>query len=387
MPMVTTPRLWNMSQVEQFLNAHLKGAAEVISQPEYCTFKRVPSSTEAKHGNSFMATDAASQGSGVRLDFDTDASHLELSLAFDTVLWPGLPEVPVQLVVEVDAHTINFPLTNLRYLGFPEFNRVGELKFETVQVNLGEHGKQKRVTVWFPHNAISYISKLEINGQVTEHITKAPKWVHYGSSISHAGEANFPTGVWPVIAAKSLDLNLVNLGLGGNALADPYMTKVILDHNPDFVSMKLGINSVNGAAHTLRTFNPAVYGLIESLIERKPELKILLISPIFCPPHEDGFGPTVFDMQNFKATANPNPAPEMVPSNLNLKRIRQALDQVVSNFAARGITINYMSGLDLIGEADAHYLDDDLHPNSEGYALMGQRFANHPEVKAWLARA
>lgn len=376
-----------MNQIQQFFRNHLKGAAEVIATDSYVTFKRVPTSTEPKHGHNFMATDVASQGSGVRLDFETDASQLELSVAFDAFLWPGLPEQPVQLVVEVNDRILNFAQSNLRYVGFPDFNRIGELKFETLTVDLGNDIFGKRVTVWFPHNATSYVSKLELNGTAQPFNSGNPKWVHYGSSISHSGEAKFPTGVWPVIASKNLDLDLVNLGLGGNALADPYMAKVILDHNPDFLSMKLGINSVNGAGHTLRTFIPAVYGLIESLTEKKPDLKILLISPIFCPPHEEGFGPTIFDMEAHKATANPNPAPEMVPANLNLKRIRAALEQIVKDLQTSGVDIKFLSGLELLNEADAHLLEDDLHPNSEGYELMGERFSVSPAVQNWLGRS
>lgn len=375
-----------MNQVEQFLRIHLKGAAEVVNHGDYATFKRVPSSTEPKHGHSFMATDAASQGSGVRLDFKTNASKVDLTIAFDTVLWPGLPEVPVQVVAEVDGQQQNYSLTNLRYLGFPEFNRIGDLIFEKLTIPLGSSSNHQRVTIWFPHNAISYISNIEIDGDIQSYQSTEPKWVHYGSSISHCGEANLPTGIWPVIAAKTLDLDLVNIGLGGNALADPYMAKVILDHDPEFVSMKLGINSVNASSHTLRTFIPAVYGLIEALIEKKPALKILLISPIFCPPHEDGFGPTIFDMERHVATANPNPAPEMVPANLNLKRVRMALEQIVSNLQDAKVNITYLSGLELMSDADAHFLEDDLHPNSDGYELMGQRFAANPTVLNWLGR-
>ena len=375
-----------MRQIREFLEEHLKGAAEIVASDTCVTFKRVPSSTEAKHGHNFMAIDVASQGSGVRLDFESSASSLELALAFDSFLWPGLPEVPVRLVLELNGVATHFAMTNLRYVDFPSFSRKGELNFEILKLELGEPGVQKRVTLWFPHNAITYIANIEIDGEVSRRISDQPKWVHYGSSISHSGEANYPTGVWPVVAGKALGLDVVNIGLGGNAFADPYIAEVILKHNPEFVSMKLGINSVNAAAHTLRTFIPAIFGLIESLLEKNPRLNILLISPIFCPPHEDGFGPTIFDMEKHKAMANPNPAPEMMPSNLNLKRVRTALEQVVENLKATGVSISYLSGLELIGEADAHLLEDDLHPNSDGYALMGQRFAGHPDVLAWLGR-
>lgn len=374
-----------MSQSRQFLTDHLKGVAEIIDLGDYLTFKRVPSSTEPKHGYNFMAIDAASQGSGVRLDFETTASRLELSVAFDTVIFPGAPEKPVQLTLEVDGQTRNFPLSNLRYLGFPDFKPEGDLKFETVDIDLGQGPTSKRVILWFPHNAISYIAKLELNGVAQKHLSKEPKWVHYGSSISHAAEADLPTGVWPVIASRTLRLDVVNLGLAGNALVDPYMAQVILDHEPEFLSMKLGINSINAAGHVLRTFIPAVYGLLDTLLAKKPDLKILLISPIICPPHEEGFGPTIFDMQNFKATANPNSAFEIVLANLNTKRVRKALEDITANLQAQGANIRYLSGLDLMGEADGHLLEDDLHPNSAGQALIGERFAKNSQVAAWLA--
>lgn len=379
-------KLWTMGQTEKFLNVHLKGAAEICKFDGYMSFKRVPSWTEPKHGHSFMAIDVASQGSGVRLDFLTTATQLELSLAYDAVLWEGLPKVPVQLVVEVDGKETPYPFSNIRYLGFPGFTRDGDLNFSSKTIDLGKSEANKRVTVWFPHNAITYISKIELNGEVSAFNSELPKWVHYGSSISHSGEANYPTGVWPVIAAKSLELDVVNLGLGGNAMAEPYMSEVMLDHDPEFISMKLGINSINAASHTLRTFIPAVYGLIESLVARKPDVKLLLISPIYCPPHEEGFGPTIFDMENFKATANPSPASEMVPAHLNTKRVRDALKEVVSNLQSQGVNIRYIDGLELMGEADASHLEDDLHPNSDGYALVGQRFASHPVVLSWLGR-
>lgn len=374
-----------MKQSKQFLNDHLKGATEVIDLGEYLSFKRVPSATEPKHGHSFMATDAASQGSGVRLDFETSATRIELALAFDAVIFPGQPTKPVQIVVEVGEKIEHHALGNLRYLGFPEFKPQGQLNFENLEIDLGEHSAPIRVQVWFPHNAITYISKLELNGVAQKHVSNQAKWVHYGSSISHGADADYPIGVWPVHAARKLELDVVNLGLGGNALVDPYMAQVILDHNPECLSMKLGINSINSAGHILRTFIPAVYGLIDALLEKKPDLKILLISPIFCPPHEDGFGPTIFDMQNIKATANPNPAFEMFPTHLNTKRVRHALEEIVQNFQGKGVNIRYLNGLDLMGEADTHLLEDDLHPNSQGQTTIGERFAKHPQVASWLA--
>ena len=36
----------------------------------------------------------------------------------------------------------------------------------------------------------------------------------------------------------------------------------------------------------------------------------------------------------------------------------------------------YFDGLRLFSEEEAHLLPDDLHPNNEGYRLMGERFSS-----------
>lgn len=369
-----------MSNSVQFLEKYLKGVAEILNLEIYSTFKRVPSSTESKHGHNFLANQVSAQGSGVRFAFDTDASEITLDLGFESLLFPGQDRLPVQLVLEVDGTRSKVQADNIRYQLISAEPLNGDPEFRPIKFALGQPGTLKQVKIWLPHNAKTFIREIEVAGTVTETKSNRPKWLHYGSSISHCSEADIPTGVWPVVASDQLQLDLVNLGLGGNAMLEPYITDVILNHNPDFVSMKVGINSINAASHTLRTFIPAVYGLIETLRAKKSDIKLLLISPIFCPPHEDGYGPTIFNFDTLKAEANPNPAPEMYPANLNNKRVREALISI-----AEALDVHYISGLDLMGEQDAHFLEDDLHPNAEGYALMGERFANHPVTKAWLA--
>ena len=375
-----------MSQTEQFLQDRLKGVAEVFSREGYATFTRVPRSTESKHGNHFMMINVAAQGSGVHLEFHTEATELKLELAFEKVLYPGQPDETVPLVLEVDGNQTAYEFSNVRFIDVTGQPRTDTLDFESHTFNLGQKEKSKLVKIWLPHHAMTNFKSIELNGQAGKVTSTKPKWVHYGSSISHCSEAELPTGVWPVIAADALGLELSNLGLGGNAMLEPFMTDVILSHNPEVVSLKVGINSINMASHTMRTFMPAVFGLVEALAAKKPSLKILLVSPIFCPPHEEGYGPTIFDLVELKATANPNPAPEMFPAHLNLIRVREALKQAAIQMASQGINVSYLNGLELMGPSDAHFLEDDLHPNSNGYAVMGKRFANHPQVMAWLGR-
>ena len=60
----------------------------------------------------------------------------------------------------------------------------------------------KRVEVWLPHAAAVRLIELRADGAVRPPEDRARRWVHYGSSISHSLEAERPTGVWPVVAAR-----------------------------------------------------------------------------------------------------------------------------------------------------------------------------------------
>ena len=56
--------------------------------------------------------------------------------------------------------------------------------------------------------------------------------------------------------------------------------------------------------------------------------------------------------------------------------MRAALADVVKTFNVRGdANMYYRDGLQLFDEPDRQMLPDDLHPDGDGYEVMGQRFA------------
>ncbi len=97
--------------------------------------------------------------------------------------------------------------------------------------------------------------------------------------------------MWPVIAARRLGLDLTSLGLGGNAHLDQFVARMIRDAPADLISIKIGINIVNGDTLKRRTFVPALHGFLDTIREGKPTTPILVISPILCPMHEDAARP------------------------------------------------------------------------------------------------
>ena len=140
----------------------------------------------------------------------------------------------------------------------------------------------------------------------------------------------------------------------------------------DLISMKVGINVVNQDSFRERTFLPAVHGFLDTVRDGHPTTPILVVTPITCPAHEDHPGPTM-------GTGGPIAAPERPPAlstgSLSLRRIRELLADVVATRVAGGDDhLHLLAGPELFGPDDLADLPDGLHPNSAGYARMGDRF-------------
>ena len=231
--------------------------------------------------------------------------------------------------------------------------------------------------IWLPHNAFVELRELEFDDGAA--ISAPPpetrhRWIRYGSSISHCMEVEEPAMTWPAVAARRSGVALQNLGFGGQCHLDQFVARTIRDAQADIVSIKTGINVVNMDSMRERVFVPGLHGFLDTIREGKPEVPIVAISPIYCPSAETRPGPTV-----------PNDHGKFVTIKgferyrvgcLSLTRIREIVAEVVDARRAAGdANLLYVDGLDLVGEADADDLPDDLHPNPAGNERMGERFA------------
>jgi hypothetical protein len=218
----------------------------------------------------------------------------------------------------------------------------------------------------------------------TEDQQQLPRWVHYGSSISHCEDADGPLGVWSVAASRELGLEIYNLGMGGCANLEQFSARSIRDLPADLISLKLGINVINSANHTLRTFGPAVHGFIDTIRDGHPDVPILVISPVSCPAHEQNPGPSStgadgkVEGQEFSRHA--------WIGELTLENIRETLKALVELRAQDDGKIFYLDGLELFGHKDAPTMPDGIHPDAAGYRLIAKNFvAKHP--RAWVEAA
>jgi hypothetical protein len=313
--------------------------------------------------------------SGARIDFASDTTSVEIDamltrLQIGDMAWPNHG---FDLTVDgriIDGHTTSE--ANVLHVKEPGTADIEFLPGEAVTVRFDNLAPgDKRIEVWLPQNAAVELRAARVDDGASASASPAPsrRWVHYGSSISHCLEAERPTGVWPVVAARLAGVDLQSLGFAGECMIDQFIARIIRDMETDFISLKLGINVINGDTMRERTFVPAVHGFLDTVRDGHPTTPMVVVTPIICPVAEDHPGPTPGDGK----TTNVIPrSPELSVGALTLKRIRELLATAVAS--RRDPNLHLVSGLDLFGEADVADLPDGLHPNAAGYQRMGERF-------------
>jgi len=328
---------------------------------------------------------AESQPSGVRLVFRTRATQVELDTVRVTTTYKGVPPrpdcfydllvdgelaaqstQPAGQVVELDMSTgaadvRRGPGGTARFVGLPDLD--------------------KEVELWLPWSETTHLVELRTDAPVQPASNTRRVWLHHGSSISQGSVAEGPSTTWPALAARQGGVDLVNLGLAGSALLDPFTARTMRDIPADLVSVKIGINLVNHDLLRRRGFGPAVHGFLDTIREGHPTAPLLVVSPVLCPMHEETPGPGSFDVEalgegivRFRAMGDPK---EVAAGKLTLRVIREELERIVDQRREGDPAIHYLDGLSLYGEPDHERLPlpDALHPDAESHRLIGERFA------------
>ncbi|PDP88184.1 lipase [Glycomyces fuscus] len=363
----------------------LRGALELERTEHGVLPHRLPARARAQCADPQLVM-VESQPSGVRLAFRTRATAVELDTLPTKRVYTGAPPRPegvYELLVDghltdqataIGGNTLAVdlatgavehrpgPVATLRFTGLPD--------------------RAKDVEIWLPHNETTELVALRTDAPVEPTPDRGRRvWLHHGSSISHGSDAASPTTIWPARAASLGGVELVNLGLGGGALLDPFTARAMRDTPADLISLKIGINLVNADLMRLRAFGPAVHGFLDTIREGHPTTPLLVVSPILCPIHEDTPGPCAFDPDamregrlRFRATGDPA---ERAAGKLTLSLIREELERIVRGRAAEDPHLYHLDGRELYGEADNAELPlpDGLHPDTATHRRIGERFA------------
>ena len=281
----------------------------------------------------------ASKTSGVRLRFQTDASALVIHGSITKEMEEDSIKLDVTQGREIIGEAVADPTANeltIPLQGDP--NIPYEIWFST-----------------FTDVTVSSVT-FEGAGYVEAPRDTRRRWLTYGSSITHCRGASSPARSWPATAARFHNLHLTNMGFGGQCHLDGMVAKAIRDQEFDVLTLKLGINVYGAPSLGPRAYLPAVINLVQTVRERHPAVPIGIISPIWSCTRETDANPlglTLDDYREFNRTA--------------VELLRDDGD----------MNIHYVDGRELLGEAEAHLLPDDLHPNGEGYVLMGERVARN----------
>lgn len=318
--------------------------------------------------------------SGVRLAFSTDSTVVGVELHTTGLKLHGQDGRPAIVDVVVDGELVASPAS------MEGSWIVVDQRTMAMTIEQGGHadltapipGGSKRVELWLPGSAMVETFNLLLDEGASlapPPPDTRPRWVHHGSSISHCIEAHGPSRCWPAVAAKAGDVHVTNLGLAGQCHLDQWMARTMRDLPADFLSLKVGINVVNGATMTARAFSSALHGFVDTVRDGHRETPFLLVSPIICPVHEDRPGPTHTGPNGVVDDQGPE---NHTPFALTLRMARSTISSVVAARRAAGDpNLHYLDGLALFDESDLADLPDGLHPNGDGYVRMGERFAAH----------
>jgi hypothetical protein len=210
--------------------------------------------------------------------------------------------------------------------------------------------------LWLPPGVDVLVRELRIEegASCTPSPDPRPRWVTYGSSLTHCVRAKSAARVWPAIVARARNLHVTSLGFGGQCHMDPLVGMVIRDLPADLITLKLGINMAGNGSFNLRSFAPAMIGLIRTIREKHPLTPIGLVTSFCCPPRE----------------TTPNAA------GMTLEIMREQTRDVYTRLVSMGDRhLHLCDGLNIVdAEAIARYTADQCHHNGEGIEEIATRW-------------
>ena len=282
----------------------------------------------------------AEMASSVRLRFATDSSMVALRFLPLGEIPPGCERDRITFDLTSDGEIVATADvaaggTEAVFSGLPTGHRAFEL--------------------WLPPEVPVSITDLCLDAGAAYSIPDdpRPKWLTYGSSLTHCVRANSTSRTWPAIVARKRCLNLTSMGFGGQCCLDPMVGLVIRDEPADVITLKLGINCIGGALSP-RTFAGSVLGLVAIIREKHATTPIGLVSPIGYPPHETEPNVLGYTIQGMRA---------------DIADVHRRLVE------AGDANLYYYNGLNVFGlDLIARYTTDQCHPNGDGIEVMAANF-------------
>jgi hypothetical protein len=374
-------------ELEHKLGWAMHGIARMDKTARGITFSRLPEWTYPQHAHASIVAKMAERLSGVHIDIETAATQIAVTYrslrdSNPSTNWMAGPST-IAVTTEGFEQSISHSNGDLRIWNFDVLEQEIEGEDSVAEFELPATNTPRLVQIWLPQNCPIELISIEANDEWQSADTShQPLWLHCGSSISHCEDAGGPLGVWPVAAARELGLDVYNLLLGGCANLEQFAARTIRDMPAKLISLKLGINVVNNASYTARTFGPAVHGFIDTIRDAHKTTPILVISPVSCPAHEDNPGPSETSLDGM-VQGQPFSRHSWI-GELTLRGIREILSELVAVRAATDPNIHYLDGLQLFNHNEALTMPDGINPDASGYRTIAANFVDRAP-REWLA--
>ncbi len=211
------------------------------------------------------------------------------------------------------------------------------------------------VEVWLPHLSRSALGPVTFHRHRTlEPVERTgPRWIAYGSSLTHAMFPHGPSESWTSLVAVRQGWRLRNLGFAGEAYLDPVVARTIRDTPAELVTLEIGTNAYIRNVFNARSWGSAVCGFVETIRDGHPDAAIAVITAL----------PSV-ERENLVNTAG-----------VTLAGIRELTADAVRVLQGLGDErLHLVDGLAVLPVADADGLyADGLHPTPEGEYQLADR--------------
>jgi hypothetical protein len=311
-----------------------EGAVSVEHTAEWSQAWRIPHARRALFPPEALL-ERTEMPAGVRLTFRSNTQSI-------------VGEVePHEEVTQVDLYVDG------EWLGSAPLAGVDNFRFDGIFLH--QPRQERLVELWLPQHGRFRLRSVSLSegASLSKHEDTRKRWITYGSSITQCRTASSPSHTWPGIVAREHGVHLTCLGYGGQCHLDTMVARMIRDLPADYLSMCVGINIYGAGSLGPRAFRPAIIGFVQTVREKHPVLPYVVLSPIFSPPRETTKNRVDFTLQD----------------------MRDEVALAVETLRAQGdANLHYVDGLEIFGPDLAHLLPDELHPNAEGYKLMGRNF-------------
>ena len=203
-------------------------------------------------------------------------------------------------------------------------------------------------TVYLPEWMKPTILSVDVVDGAPEPAPRGPRWVAYGDSVLEGWVATSPALAWPMVAARTFDLDVVNLGYAGAARGEIVSAEHVASLDADVISISHGTNCWTRTPHSTAQMRANTEAFLDVVRAGHPDTPIVVASPIVRPDAEaapNALGATLVDL-------------------------RVAIEEVVQARIDDGDKLlQLVPGLPIVREAQ---LADGIHPDDDGHRALAE---------------